>query len=143
MKARLFAAIFFVPAIAVYITGCTTTQQGTATGAVAGGVLGAVAGNNLGDGSGDRDKGALIGAAAGAFLGNQIGQQKQRNQQLEQRINSVEQRGMQQTVWVVNSNGSKTPVVMKRAQGGMWIGPRGEYYSTMPSQDQLKKIYGF
>lgn len=142
MKARAFA-IILVAMIAVGITGCTTTQQGTGTGAVAGGALGAVIGNNLGSGSGDRDKGALIGAAAGALLGNQIGQQKQRNQQLEQRINSVERQGQQQTVWIENSNGSKTPVILRRAQGGMWVGPRGEYYSSMPGQDQLKKIYGF
>jgi|ETNmetMinimDraft_26_1059896.scaffolds.fasta_scaffold70688_2 outer membrane lipoprotein SlyB len=142
MNAKAFA-IIIMAVLAVSLTGCTTTQQGTATGAVAGGALGAVVGNNLGSGSGDREKGALLGAAAGALLGNQIGQQKQRNQQLEQRLNTVEQQGQQQTVWIENSNSSKTPVILRRAPGGMWVGPRGEYYSTMPSQEQLKKIYGF
>jgi hypothetical protein len=45
-------------------------------------------------------------------------------------------------VWVTNSNGSKTSV--KLAQRGRWyIGPRGEYYDEMPTNEQLRVVYGF
>ena len=27
--------------------------------------------------------------------------------------------------------------------GGQWIGPKGEYYGTFPSEEQLKSVYGF
>ena len=46
------------------------------------------------------------------------------------------------TVWITNSNGSTTPVTLTR-QGGSYIGPRGEYYAAMPSNEQLRMVYGF
>ena len=42
---------------------------------------------------------------------------------------------------VYNSNGSYTPVTL-RQEGGSYIGPRGERYLHMPSEEQLKRIYG-
>lgn len=46
------------------------------------------------------------------------------------------------TVWIVNSNGSKTSVALKAADGGMWVGPNGEYYSEFPTAEQLAPVYG-
>jgi hypothetical protein len=46
------------------------------------------------------------------------------------------------TVWIANSNGSTTPVTLTR-QGSSYIGPRGEYCATMPSNEQLRMVYGF
>ena len=43
---------------------------------------------------------------------------------------------------VHNSNGSITPVTLRRA-GSRWIGPRGEEYTSLPSEAQLKPLYGF
>jgi len=45
-------------------------------------------------------------------------------------------------VKVTNSNGSIVQVPLRRQSVG-YIGPRGEYYSTLPTEDQLRKIYGF
>ncbi len=45
-------------------------------------------------------------------------------------------------VWITNSNGSRTPVRLTR-QGAWYIGPRGEWYPTMPTNEQLRVIYGF
>ncbi len=42
---------------------------------------------------------------------------------------------------VPNDNGSYTPVTLRRSGGG-YIGPRGEYYITMPTVEQLKAVYG-
>ncbi len=47
-----------------------------------------------------------------------------------------------ETVWVQNSNGSRTPVSLRRTDGGMYIGPRGEYYMGLPTNDQLRQLYG-
>jgi hypothetical protein len=45
-------------------------------------------------------------------------------------------------VWVTNSNGSKTKVRLIQ-RGGRYIGPRGEYYDHMPTNEQLRVVYGF
>lgn len=46
------------------------------------------------------------------------------------------------TVWITNSNGSKTSVELTK-HGGWYIGPRGEYYDQMPTNEQLRAVYGF
>jgi hypothetical protein len=46
------------------------------------------------------------------------------------------------TVWITNSNGSRTSVPLTR-RGGWYIGPRGEYYDEMPTSEQLRAAYGF
>jgi len=45
-------------------------------------------------------------------------------------------------VWITNSNGSRTSVRLTR-QGTWCVGPRGECYPTMPTNEQLRVIYGF
>lgn len=45
-------------------------------------------------------------------------------------------------VWITNSNGSKTSVRLTR-QGPWYVGPRGEYYTEMPTNEQLRVVYGF
>jgi hypothetical protein len=45
------------------------------------------------------------------------------------------------TVWITNDNGSRTPVTL-RPQGAGFVGPSNEYYSTMPTEDQLRALYG-
>jgi len=42
---------------------------------------------------------------------------------------------------IPNDNGSFTPVTLRRSNGS-YIGPRGEYYMTMPTTEQLKMAYG-
>lgn len=45
------------------------------------------------------------------------------------------------TVWISNANGSQSPVVL--TQDGPWyIGPRGERYFGMPTNEQLRAAYG-
>ena len=46
------------------------------------------------------------------------------------------------TIWVRNSNDSQTPVTLRRASGGRYIGPRGEYYDGIPGNGQLRELYG-
>jgi hypothetical protein len=44
-------------------------------------------------------------------------------------------------VWIKNDNGSQTPVTL-RQQGAGFVGPSNEYYSTLPTEEQLKAQYG-
>ncbi len=46
------------------------------------------------------------------------------------------------TVWVTNSNGSRTSVKLTR-DGAWYVGPRGEYYAEIPTNEQLRVVYGF
>jgi hypothetical protein len=46
------------------------------------------------------------------------------------------------TVWITNSNGSKTSVRLTR-NGSWYVGPRGEYYTEIPTNEQLRVVYGF
>ena len=46
------------------------------------------------------------------------------------------------TVWITNSNGSRTSVQLTR-RGYRYIGPRGEVYDQMPTNEQLRVVYGF
>ena len=46
------------------------------------------------------------------------------------------------TIWITNSNGSRTSVRLTR-EGSWYVGPRGEYYDTLPTNEQLRVIYGF
>lgn len=48
-----------------------------------------------------------------------------------------------ESVWVRNSNDSQTLVELRRAGNGRYIGPKGEYYESFPSNEQLRQIYGF
>ena len=54
----------------------------------------------------------------------------------------VKQTGQTWTVWITNPNGSKTSVLLKAADGGQWMGPKGEYYDAFPKEEQLLPVYG-
>jgi len=46
------------------------------------------------------------------------------------------------TVWITNSNGSMTSIQLTR-EGSWYRGPRGEYYTSIPTNEQLRIVYGF
>jgi hypothetical protein len=46
------------------------------------------------------------------------------------------------TVWITNSNGSQTSVSLRRSRHG-FVGPRNEWYPNMPTENQLRIVYGF
>ncbi|WP_051445364.1 DUF6515 family protein [Desulfocurvus vexinensis] len=45
------------------------------------------------------------------------------------------------TVVLENANGSRTPVTLTRTADG-WLGPKGELYDAIPTQEQLRPYYG-
>lgn len=120
--------------------GCATTPSDEATllGAGIGAGLGAILGHNMGGSSHDRE----LGMAAGALIGGTLGNQYSRQATMEQQLGVVQAQQFYSTIWIENANGSKTPVQIRQTEGGQYIGPRGEYYDTMPTDEQLKQLYG-
>jgi hypothetical protein len=47
-----------------------------------------------------------------------------------------------QIINIRNSNSSISQVKVSRSGTG-WVGPRGEWYDHMPTEAELKPIYGF
>lgn len=45
-------------------------------------------------------------------------------------------------VSITNNNGSTTEVKLIATADGGYTGPKGEYYSSMPTEEQLKALYG-
>ena len=117
-----------------FVVGCQSDAQvGSALGALAGAGIGQLAG-------GDTEAtliGAAVGGATGYMLGNEGDRKKAQAERdgLRQEMNTV-------MVKVTNSNGSIVQVPLRK-QGVGYIGTRGEYYATLPTQDQLRPVYGF
>jgi uncharacterized membrane protein len=134
-------------AAAALLTGCASPQYGarqseinsSVAGAVLGGTLGGVLGNNMGDRDNDV-LGAAIGAATGAWIGQQYGRGQDN---YRHRLDALETQNQTETVMVNNSNGSYTPVVLSKFGYGQYRGPRGEIYTALPTEGQLKTAYGF
>ena len=118
----------------VFIGGCESDAQ---TGALLGSGVGAGVGALAGGDTEATLIGAAVGGGAGYMLGNEGDKKKAAGDRdaIRDEMNCV-------TVWITNSNGSKVPVKLRKS-GPNYIGPRGETYPTMPTEDQLRPIYGF
>lgn len=117
-----------------FVAGCESdAQTGSAIGALAGAGIGQLAG-------GDTEStliGAAVGAGTGYILGNESDKKKAQAERdyTRQEMNTV-------TVNITNSNGSVSQVRLRK-HGVGYVGTRGEYYSTLPTDDQLRPVYGF
>jgi hypothetical protein len=123
------------------ITGVVLFGAGCESDAQTGAGIGALAGAGIGALAGGSTESTLIGAAVGGGAGYMLGNEgdkkktKQEMEDLRSEMNTV-------TVNVTNSNGSIIPVKLRK-QGVGYVGPRGEYYDKLPTEDQLRPIYGF
>jgi hypothetical protein len=82
----------------------------------------------------DAQTGAGLGAAAGIGIGAIMEALAERHY-LREEMNTV-------MVRVTNSNGSVVRVPLRK-QGVGYVGTRGEYYPTLPTEGQLRPVYGF
>lgn len=103
-------------------------------------LLGGLVGGVIGYQSEEAAAGALLGASitgTGELLRqtDNLAQQKERGK-------CKERRGERIDVEVTNSNGSFTPVELRK-KGCVYIGPKGEHYRELPSEEQLRLVYGF
>jgi hypothetical protein len=123
-------------AVALATSGCESMgpsqRGGTLWGAAAGAGAGAILGNNV-QGLGTRE-GAIAGALVGGLVGNQMGRQRDEIRELRDQANRA-------TVYVTNSDGSRTPVVLRQVGENTWQGPRGELYTGFPSKSALTRRY--
>ncbi len=121
------------------VTGCESDAQ---TGAL----IGTAAGAGIGQAIGHDTESTLIGAGVGAAGGYMIGSEQDKKKaqaQTKAEMDSLRQEMNVVTINVTNSNGSITPVRLRK-QGVVYIGPRGETYTTLPTEEQLKQAgYGF
>ena len=122
----------------VWTAGCESDAgKGAAIGGLGGAGLGAIIGHQ----SGHTAEGALLGGALGAGGGYMIGGERDKKK-TQAEINDLRQEMNTVTVNITNSNGSISPVVLRK-QGVSYVGPRGEYYNHLPTPEELKPIYGF
>lgn len=144
LRLMLFLAVG--SAIAVFVSGCATaagkgTAIGGGTGAVLGGLLGGIVGHQSGHTGAGVAIGSVVGGATGAGAGYAVGSGIDRNRQQDAAINQAQQDANTTIINIRNSNGSVTPVRLVR-QGNIWIGPRGEQYLNLPTEEQLRPVYG-
>jgi hypothetical protein len=127
--------------IVVAVSLASAFIAGCGSGAQSGSAIGALAGAGIGQLAGGDTEATLIGAAVGGGVGYMLGNEAdKKNAQadrdyLHQEMNTV-------LVKVTNSNGSIVQVPLRR-QGIGYVGTRGEFYSTLPTEDQLRPVYGF
>lgn len=139
-RTRTIVMITIASLLLSVFAGCESDAQ---TGTVVGAAGGAAAGQAIGGNT----EGTLIGAGVGALGGYLIGNQsdkkkaKKAEEEAEAAAKAAEEANTV-TVDITNSNGSIYTVKLKK-KGSGYEGPRGEYYATMPSEEQLKQVYGW
>ena len=117
-----------------FVAGCESDAQ---TGTLIGTAVGAAAGQAIG---GDTES-TLIGAGAGAVGGYIIGSERDKKK-TKAEIDALRQDMNTVTVNITNPNGSISQVLLRK-QGVGYVGPRGEYYNTLPTEEQLRQAgYG-
>ena len=134
---KMVSTIVVVAALAVgslFVAGCESEAQNSA-------LIGSAIGAGVGALAGGDTEGALIGAAIGGGVGYMAGNESEKKQ-TQQDIAAVRAEQNTVTVWITNSNGSKKSVKLRR-QGPGYVDPRGLYYDTLPTEDQLRPLYGF
>jgi flagellar basal body-associated protein FliL len=117
-----------------FVVGCESSGQ---TDALVGTGVGALAGQAIGHSTESTLIGAAVGGGAGYMVGNEQDKKKTKAE-----MESMRQEMSTVTVNVTNSNGSIIQVKLAK-QGVGYVGPRGEYYDKLPTQEQLRPIYGF
>ena len=133
IKTTTAVSVVAVMLLLTFLVGC---GNDAGNDALIGGAIGAGIGQLIGGDTKATMIGAGIGAGAGYVIGNQS--DKKKSQSAADSATS----GDVVDMWVTNSNGSKTSVKLT-PQGSGYIGPKGEYYESMPTEEQLKEVYGF
>jgi hypothetical protein len=105
-------------------------------------ITGAIVGGIIGYQSHEEGEGAALGAA---ILGiGELLEQIDKNKRPEKEYEEEDIDGFKEVfvIQVHNSNGSITPVEIEK-KDDMYFGQKGEMYEQLPTEEQLKPIYGF
>jgi len=118
----------------MFLTGCGSDAQ---TGAL----IGVLAGAGIGQLAGGHTEATLIGAAIGGGAGYMLGNEGDK-QKADAELMQVREEMNYVAVNFHNSNGSISQVRLRK-QGVGYVGTRGEYYDHLPTEDELRPVYGF
>jgi hypothetical protein len=121
-----------------FFAGCENEAQSNA-------LLGAAIGTGVGALAGGGSDSLMIGAAAGGGLGYFLGNEADKKNsyvQTQSQFEAMRAEQNSEVVWVTNSNGSRTPVKLTKSGYG-YVGPRNDHYASVPTEQQLKLVYGF
>jgi len=135
---KSIALILTIGILFSFIAGCESDAQNNA-------LIGSAIGAGIGALAGGDSEAIAIGAAAGGGIGYVAGNEsdKKKAEAARQRdMNDLRREVNQVVVWITNTNGSKISVKLTRS-GPNYVGPRGETYSSLPTEDQLRPVYGF
>lgn len=129
MKTRYFRWLLLYALILTSVLSLCGCNEGMKwhpvyDGALIGGVIGTIVGHQYDDDC----KGAAIGAAIGA-----LGAYLEQYDELASADDVV--------IEVAGTDGSITPVVLKKHEG-IYICRNGESYNRLPSQEELRLVYG-
>ena len=134
-KSLVIALIAVVVSLGLaFAAGCESDAQ---TGALIGTAIGAGAGQAIG---GDTEA-TILGAVAGGAIGYGVGNEGDKKK-TQAEINALRAEQNIVIVWVTCSDGSKIPVKLRK-DGPNYIGPKGNYYDHLPTEDELRPVYGF
>lgn len=128
----------------ICVAGCDSAAK---SGALIGAGGGALAGQAIGHNTEGTLIGAGVGAIGGYIIGNEMDKSAEKKQQATapaqtQPYSASSTDSNTVTIWLNNANGSQTPVKLIKNADGSYTGPKGERYSTMPTEQQLKQAYG-
>lgn len=128
--------------VLVFGVGCDSDAKNDT---LIGGGIGAGAGAIIGHQSGKTGQGALIGGAIGAGTGLLFGnaQDKKKHETATPAKSEKQDAANIVTVNITNSNGSFTPVKLTKQGENNYVGPKGEVYDHLPTEAELKPVYGF
>jgi hypothetical protein len=118
-----------------------TFSVGCESDAQSGALIGTGIGAGVGALAGGSTEATLIGAAVGGGGGYMLGNEGDKKKATADR-DAIRQEMNVVTVNVTNSNRSVIQVRLRK-QGVGYVGPRGEYYDKLPTEDQLRPVYGF
>ncbi len=135
-KTGIITVIIFVGLF--FVTGCENDAQ---TGSLLGAGIGAGVGALAGGSTEATLIGAGIGGGAGYLIGNEQDKKKQ-SAKTDAQMAQLRHEMNTETVNVTCSNDSIIQVKLHK-QGTGYVGPKGEFYSTLPTEAQLLPVYGF
>ncbi|UCC96577.1 MAG: hypothetical protein JSW66_12115 [Phycisphaerales bacterium] len=132
-------AVVVMLSLALGLCGCNEGNSGLKLNPIYSQALcGALVGGIVGYQSEEPGEGAAVGAAL-LGVGELLSQMDREHREKEHK--HKDGCGGQVVVEIHNDNGSITPVKLKR-DGCAYIGPKGERYEQLPTEEQLKPIYG-
>jgi len=105
-------------------------------------ITGAIIGGIIGYQSREEGEGAALGAAV--FGIGELLEQIDKEKSKEEKHRDKDTDGCKEVfvIQVHNSNGSITPVEIEK-KDDTYFGPKGEMYEQLPTEEQLKPVYGF